>query len=275
MNFFQKVSEIDTGSIPILVYEFPELDKLFLLPLGDLHWEATNTDRRLLERKVKEIQENGYYTLLIGDLFEMYFFDSLLKGETEYSLNEALVALKSLFRPIADRILAVIEGNHDRRIEKKTGFSIIQEFCNDLQIPLIKGQGILHIRVGKYDSRGSRMFSYAGLVTHGWGGGRTKGGKANKAIALSQFWNGIDFTIIGHLHDPMAVPSAAFVYDARQTAVVRKNIRNFILSAFLNYPLYAQRLGYPPSARIEYLLEFTGERKKGKKEIISHEREMR
>jgi hypothetical protein len=130
--------------------------------------------------------------------------------------------------------------------------------------------GIIHLRVGSFGKKTKRMNSYVFLVTHGWGGGRKKGGKVNKADELSHLVENIDMAIMGHVHDPNSLPSGTRRYDPRKEKVFEKNLRCITLSSFLKYSLYAQKKGMRPSATIEYLIEMSGKQK----EIIIHEREM-
>lgn len=252
----------------VIVKEFRDSESLFLLPLGDLHWDAAGTDREMIAKKVKEIKEMGYRTGLIGDVFNKLFFEWLVKN-TDMDLNEALETLVKVFEPIRSQIDFVCVGNHDMGIEKKTGFSIVEAFATRLNVPVVRGIGILHYRVGKYRNTGKRSNSYIFAVTHGWGGGRKKGSKANKSVEFGDLIEGVDGSIIGHVHDPMSVPYSKLTYDAQHSLVSKKVIRNIVLSSFLGYPEYAQQKGYSPSANIEYLIELDGSKKK----IEIHERE--
>lgn len=261
---------LNRGIIPVLRYDFPHRKKVTLLPLADLHFDARVTDRNLIRKKVREIKEKSWLTLLDGDLFDKLFFKWLLKNAQDLTLNEALMMLLEIFFPIKEQILGIWEGNHDKATEKATSFSLIEEFARALDVPLIRGMGILHLRVGVHNHNNKRLNSYIGLITHGWGGGRTKGSKANRSALLSQIVENVDFTIMGHVHDPLSVPTSRFTYDPRTMKVSQRTIRNIILPSFLGYATYAQEKGYNPGAQIEYILEFSGK----KKRIEITEREM-
>ncbi len=248
-------------AIKVFTREFPS--NITLLPLGDLHIDQ-NCDVEWLEHQVKEIRSNGYYTLLVGDLFDVGFFNQVrVMQEKEQTLNDGMRILKGLLNPIKDRILVMVEGNHDRRIAKATGFDILEEFSDDLGIPYSRGQAVLNLRVGQRQSNPrAGKYSYALNVTHGWGGGRTRGAKANKISQWLEGWEGIDLFIMGHVHAPMSLPSARYAFDSRTRTIRRIHIRSIILSAFQKGTLYAAQAGYPPSSRVDYLIKLSSTQKK-------------
>ena len=246
--------------VKVVQRSFPEAKEIHLLPLGDLHWDSRYSNHSLIERKIQEIKENNYLTLLIGDTFDKLFFNWLLKEQQGDDLNVALVTVANLFKPIKDNILLIMDGNHERGMEKKTGFNMAEALANILEIPFVRGLGVLHLRVGRFKNskKENHMNSYVGLIAHGYGGGRTKGAKANKAAALGDMMENCDFSIMGHVHDPNLIPSSRLVYDPRIKIVYSREIRNVILSSFQNYSNYAQESFMRPSPQLEYLMRFDG-----------------
>ena len=246
--------------IRVIRKDFPDWKELFLLPLGDLHWDSRFSNHTLIERKVQEIKDNGYYTLLVGDTFDKLFFHWLLKEQQGDDLNTALSTVAQLLKPIREQILCILDGNHERGMEKKVGFNMAEALANILEVPFVRGLGVLHLRVGRFKNskKENHMNSYVGLIAHGYGGGRTKGAKANKAAALGDMMENCDFSIMGHVHDPNLIPSSRLVYDPRIKIVYSREIRNVILSSFQNYSNYAQESFMRPSPQLEYLMRFDG-----------------
>jgi len=235
---------------------------IFFMPLGDIHFDAF-CDTTRLEKDIQEIKENGYYTALIGDLFDVGFFNHVRDlEERERTLNDAMRSLKSLLTPIKDRILCVVEGNHDRRISKATGFDILEELTDDLGIPYARGQAILDLRVGQRGyTRRDGKYSYVIALSHGYGGGRTHGAKANKITHWIDTWEGIDLFVLGHVHTPMSIPTARYIFDHRTGKVNVREIRSIILTAYQERALYSVQGLYPPSARLNYLVHLRGDKK--------------
>lgn len=246
--------------IRVIRKDFPDWKELFLLPLGDLHWDSRFSNHTLIERKVQEIKENGYYTLLVGDTFDKLFFHWLLKEQQGDDLNTALSTVAQLLKPIREQILCILDGNHERGMEKKVGFNMAEALASILEVPFVRGLGVLHLRVGRFKNskRENHLVSYVGLVTHGFGGGRTKGAKANKAAALGDIMENCDFSIMGHVHDPNLIPGSRLCYDPRRKTVYSREVRNVILSSFQKYSNYAQESFMRPSPQLEYLMRFDG-----------------
>jgi hypothetical protein len=248
--------------IPVVIAEYPDLTEIKILPLGDPHWDAFSTKKELFAKKIKQCIDSNTQIIIMGDMVDKLFFNSLIRNEQDATLNETLEVLSRILEPAKEQILCLVEGNHDRGIEKRTGFSIIDAIALRIEAPVIRGQGIVHIRVGNSNgtthSKNKRMYSYAGLVTHGWGGGRTAGGKINKVLGLSNFWHDLDFFIMGHVHDSKNIPKKIFWYDKRNESISSKHVRHIITSSFLDYPVYAQQRGYPPGATMEYTMHLSG-----------------
>ena len=233
------------------------------MPLGDIHFDAHCNVKRL-EKDIQTIKENGFYTVLIGDLFDVGFFNQIRSlEEKEQTLNDAMRSLKALLNPIRDRILCVVEGNHDRRISKATGFDVLEELADDLNISYVRGQAILDLRVGQR-SNNSRAgkFAYPIALSHGYGGGRTMGAKANKITHWIDTWEGIDLFVLGHVHSPMSIPKAKYNFDRRTGSIGMTQIRAIILSAYQERALYSVQGLYPPSSKLNYLVHLHGNEKK-------------
>jgi DNA repair exonuclease SbcCD nuclease subunit len=172
-------------------------------------------------------------------------------------------SLKFLLNPIKDRILCVVEGNHDRRISKATGFDIVEELTDDLNIPYARGQAILDLRIGQRNSNPrSGKYAYSIAISHGYGGGRTYGAKANKITHWADTWEGIDLFILGHVHSPMSIPKARYKFDRRTGSVSVAQVRSVILSAYQEQALYSVQGLYPPSSKLNYLIRLHGNEKK-------------
>lgn len=241
-------------SIEVFRYSFDS--DVIIAPLGDIHFDA-DCDIDRLEADIERIRKNGYKTILIGDLFDVGFFNQIrAMQERKITLNEALNSLKELFFPIRSQILCVLEGNHDRRIAKTTGFDILEEFAYDLGIPYARGQAVIDICLGmRSNTLRDGRYAYSILATHGWSGGRTSGSKANKISEWSSTWEGIDLFIMGHVHQPMSIPNARYVFDSRTGTLKIKEIRALILGAYQKDALYAVQRAYAPSPQVNYLVK--------------------
>ena len=235
--------------------------EITVCPLGDIHIEH-DCDIKRLEKDLEEIEKNGYYTLLIGDIFDVGFLNNIKDLKAHGDLNTAMEATKRLLNPIKDRILGMVDGNHDIRVSKAIGFDIIRELASDLNIPYSSGQAILDLHIG---NRGKNKrvgrYAYSIALIHGWGGGRTAGAKANKITQFADMWEGIDLFVMGHVHSPMSMPSARYIFDSRTGSFRMREIRSIVLGAYQNYTLYAEQIALKPSPTLKYLIKLASNEK--------------
>jgi len=187
--------------IDVVDYSTP----VYLVPLGDVHLGAFNVDFQKFEGYVKWIKENNAYTVLMGDLFDVATLDSETSPfEQSMSLNEAMRYLKNILYPVKDKILCAIEGNHELRLRKKAGFSVTESFCDQLGITYAKFSAVLRFRIGRkrrsFPEMTSPRIEYMLFCHHSTGGGRTIGGRLNRAEQLKFIFEGADAYIIGHNH---------------------------------------------------------------------------
>ncbi len=237
-------------------------NSISILPLGDIHIEH-DCDIKKLEKDVDEIKENGYYTTLIGDIFDVGFLNNVKDLKQHKDLNEAMKMVKDVLSPIKDRILGMVDGNHDIRVSKAIGFDIVRELADDLDIRYSSGQAVLDLRVGKRGNT-SRVgrYAYSIALVHGWGGGRTMGAKANKITQFADIWEGIDLFVMGHVHSPMSIPSARFAFDARTGTFRTREVRSIVLGAYQGYTLYAEQIALKPAPSLRYIVKLFDDEKK-------------
>ena len=122
----------------IVEYDFPaEWPCLYIIPISDTHIGDPRFNEEKLRGYIDWImaRENAY-VVLNGDIL-----DAAIKGsvgdtyEATMTTNEALKYARRLFAPLKDRILAVTEGNHERRITKDTSVSPMDILSDFLDVP--------------------------------------------------------------------------------------------------------------------------------------------
>ena len=186
--------------------------------LGDFHLGARASNEELIERVVKRIQSNpNAYWIGTGDycdcivMSDQKRFDP--KGIAKWIPLEELWEAPFLqtqracdiLAPIQDRCLGLLEGNHEHELWKRHNQNITAAIAHDFKVPFLgySTWGLLKWRWKTGKSATTRKLSL--YAHHGYGGGRTTGGKANKLVHAGMRFHA-DVTILGHGHDPILHP---------------------------------------------------------------------
>ena len=221
-----------------------------ITPIADTHIGEEGFNEKALIKYL----ENADYIILNGDLMNTATKNSVSFGygsSPQKDLDEAV----RIFKPYVDKILVVVEGNHEYRVAKEVGISLTQMFCLALGI------------VDKYAGTAAYLFlnvgagktAYRIYCTHGAGGGGGIGGKANRLVKLADNIDA-DIYIISHTHQPLIF----------QQDYMRPNMRKYKIQmvtqwflntgSFIEYGGYGERFGFKPTTVMTpyFILSGTG-----------------
>jgi hypothetical protein len=158
---------------------------IYVVFLGDLHFGHKCFDKRYLDRALEFIKRNRNRCriVLMGDLLECATKTSV--GRSVY--DETMPTQKQferaveVFKPFADLVDLVIEGNHEERIIRDTSFEIIQEFCHRIDRPDAYGQfsGIVNYNLGS-------SLTYSLYAWHGATGGTKESSAINGLLGMRE-----------------------------------------------------------------------------------------
>lgn len=244
-------------------YNVTRSDEWRLYPIGDVHLGNAACDEQALRQTVQAIADDDH-ALWIGmgdacDFINMsdprFDADSLarwVKVSHLADLSKAQVTrFLDIVAPIAGKCLALIEGNHERAIQRHTERAIYSEivtgikergnFAPDHVLGLgYSGWLMLHF----YRSEQKRHATTLRLwLHHGYAGGRKPGGKAN-AMVDTMLTHDADLVVMGHCHDDMVLPVS--VETVRGGQVVKDVRKGCYGGTFLGSASYAEEKGYPP-----------------------------
>lgn len=237
-----------------------EIDYAYIVPISDLHIG----DPLFNEEKFKSfvnwiLNEPNAYVVLIGDLLDCATKDSV--GDVysaTMTVQEAKKYAVKLLEPVKDRILAVVAGNHERRIWKSTGSDVTEDISLILGVPYDPHGILLNVKVGKYRNNG--RLNYTIYVTHGTGASRTIGSKANVLKRASDIVLA-DIYIIGHIHFTMTFPDYYFVPDVRHRRVEKVKRLYVSVGGFLEWGGYSEDAMLAPTKTGTVRVRLSGERK--------------
>jgi len=223
-----------------------EFDCVYLLPISDLHIGDKHCNFDKLYRYLDWVKQTpNAYLLLNGDILNAGIKMSVTNVyDEEMNPNEQIKLAVKLFEPVKDRILAMVAGNHERRIYRETGVDVVEIIANQLGVYYAGDEAFLKIRFGKNEH--GKPLAYVIYMTHGWGGGRTAGSKVNNLQKLSEIVLA-DIYIASHTHFMTAHQDVYLVPD-KQNNNIMKIKRTYVSSgAFLERGGYAAQKGYPPA----------------------------
>lgn len=251
---------------------------LYIYPIADVHLGATNCDEELLQDYIVAIRDEPHaYWVGMGDLLDCVG----RKGDPRYRQNALaswardeedpiivqLWRLVEYLRPIADKCLGLIEGNHEAWLLSRMGRDIYQEYArlllgeraDDLMLGV---HGYIHLVTRRAAGADQRQAGRSDLIIyahHGWGSGRTDGAAANALGEALRNYPDARVALLGHRHRVLSVGVANVHIDTRQRTRQRLERRHrwgVFCGSFLNgheadagsrpHPSYAEEAGYAP-----------------------------
>ena len=191
-----------------IVYTTP--NKLVnLYPLGDFHIGSSHYKESELKEWVEKIRQDPNAVVVIhGDIINNAIKPSVSdiydeQLNPEQSIDKAV----SIIEPIKDKVIGITSGNHEDRTYKITGIDVMKNFAyrlgkQDYYSPI---SNLIFLNWGDTNRNAGRKPSpncTTIYMTHGSGGGRTVGAKANQVARLANMIEA-DIYIHGHTHSPI------------------------------------------------------------------------
>jgi hypothetical protein len=217
----------------------------WVIAIGDCHLgdKAFGTEAQAkLEGWIKWIRENkNARVILMGDIFNTATrvsktspFNQSRDDEKEKNkygwLEDEYAWGVRLFKPIASQIVVALDGNHEHRLLDFANYSIMNQFCRELQIPYGGISAVIIFRINKFNqgtSHGSYNEMYKFYAHHTTGGGMTVGGKLNRVEALRRMVTNADVYLGAHNHMMGVVPVSCGVIDTNRKRV--QYLRQYIV----------------------------------------------
>ena len=241
-----------------------DLDHLEIHTLSDWHIGDKSCKMSEIKAIVEHIKNTPYaYAILNGDLLNNATKASVSDCYAEMMPpSEQLQTLCDLIEPIKDKVLFITQGNHEHRTYKSDGIDLTALMAKQLGIynKYARVGGVLFIRFGE-ESKHHRKMCYTFYITHGSGGGKKEGGKANGLCDLASIVD-TDIYIHSHTHLPMAIKENFFRIDTANSCV--KEIEKLFVNAAasLSYGGYGQEFKFKPANGTSPIIYLDGHKKR-------------
>ena len=238
-----------------------EVSKVNIYPIADIHLSSKHFKRKLFEKDLETIKNdpNGY-VILNGDLLNNALPSSVSDSFEElYSPEESIDILYEYLKSIKDKILGVSGGNHEARTYKHTGLRPLKILCGMLGIKdkYSSISNTTFISFGKSRGRANVPFTYVIYQTHGYGGGKMVGSKANRLHNLSNIIVNADVYIHSHTHTPIVFKDSYIMADYRNKGTQQHNRLYVNTNAYEGFGGYGEKLGLQPSNHDMIKIELT------------------
>lgn len=210
--------------------------------VGDLHAGAIQANLKGWEKFNQIILDDPKaYVIFLGDLMNNAtkssvsnpYEDIMRPRDQKIYLKEHLMDLAK-----ADRILAILPGNHENRSLKDADDSPLYDVAAKLDLEDIyrDNLAVVKLTVGT-----CKPNAYAILATHGSGGGKLTGSTVNNYERFAATWDGIDIFCFGHSHKPFITKPAKSVFDTTHNYVSQRNTVVMCVPSWLAYSGYPVR----------------------------------
>lgn len=149
--------------------------------------------------------------------------------------------VKEYYRPLRDRVLAVVASNHSDRSDREVDWNPDETLVSFLDCPYIRWEGVLSITVG--DSR--RGQNYNIFVRHAVSNSSKPAFILNAMLNKSRSIQGCDVYWAAHCHQYIYEPVPTQIPDSRHRKMKRLE-QHFVMSdSFMEYEeSYAEQHGF-------------------------------
>lgn len=242
-----------------------DIEKLTIIPISDVHIGDKTADLKAFKEVLERIKnEPNTFTILNGDLCNIALKNS--KSDVyndELTPMEQVLQIIKFLEPIKDKILVMSNGNHEDRITKDTSIDVLYLVAKQLHLEQVYSPSwwYLYLSFGENKDKGKRPMLYTVTGYHGFGGGSTTGGKANKVKKMSQVVLA-DVYLMSHVHEPINTKGVIFTPDYQHKSIVKKEMYYCISNSFVEYEgSYAEKMGLIPSNTGINEIELNGHKK--------------
>lgn len=219
------------------VYKFREIrcgkgDTVSIYPLGDIHAGTIHCVEEEIREKVREIQSDPLALWIgMGDLGEFITPSDPRWEPSQFAMAKWLEPdniaegqrkwLRNLLKPIADKGIGLLTGNHENSFRIHSHNNIHQNLCDDLGLPNLGYTVFVHFTFSRHAARNDTRM-YKGVFTHGGGSSITRGGKLNR---LEKFMNNFDADFYGYAHMHDIITSSAPQLTTTKNLMIKERKR--------------------------------------------------
>lgn len=226
-------------------------NEVIIVPVSDVHLGALEHCRPQWETFCKYVLDTpNCYILLGGDLINNSIRTSVANPFDEVIRpREQKERMVENLKPIRDRILCAVSGNHERRTTKDSDMDLTYDIMARLALEHLYRENIAFVKLG-LGLRTTGDYpetSFVLGVTHGAGGGIFTGAAVNRNERFGNIIEGLDALVVGHTHKGAITRPSKIVVDTVREKVSIKDYTVVSSVSWLNYGGYAAQKMLLPS----------------------------
>lgn len=246
----------------MVTHKFPRKD-ISIYAVADVHLGAKECMEQEFMKFIKKVEEMpDTYLILVGDLLNNATKSSVSNCfDDVYRPSEQKKMMAEILRPVKDRILCAIPGNHEDRSGKDVDDDPMYDIMAKLDIEdrYRRNRAIVKLQFGdNRNSHGSRNPTYVFAVVHGSGGGQLTGSGVNKAERYAYTFDGVDALITGHTHKPLNTVPGKIRVDPRSNTAKEVPFDVIVATSWLRYSDYAARKMLSPTSHVLQKITLSG-----------------
>jgi len=245
------------GDFDLMVSKFPrEMEYMNIYPLGDLHIGSHEFDHEKWDKwKAMVLNDPNGYVVLIGDLVENNLRNSVGSPFQQLmSPREQKEELARELRPLKDRILSGLQGNHEYRTTRNADSCPLYDvmFLLGIEDKYRENAGFLKVAFGA--KQADRQWTYTFAMFHGSSKFKTR--------VMGYAIDGMDVLITGHDHQGQSYFPAKFVIDSKNETVGIKGFVRLAVTPFLKAGGYSLKAMYEPQDHTKIpIIQLSGKKK--------------
>ena len=250
----------------MIVRKFPDRPNIKIYPIADVHLGAIECMEGVWGRFRRMIEEDpNAYLILAGDLINNATRNSVGDGifRSTMSPREQKRAMVEHLKPLRNRILCMVGGNHERRTDRDTDSSPAFDIASKLDIEDVyrDSMAFLKLQFGDMKKSGDRNPTYTFAVTHGAGSSIYTTASPVRAERMGMAIDGVDALVVGHIHKPQTFPVGKYVVDKYNNKVTMRPFRVFVCTSWMEGAPYGLQKMMPPTVFNLSHYELRGDRK--------------
>lgn len=249
----------------MITRRFKDRPDIKIYPIADVHLGAIECMEDKWRKFCSMIEtEANTYLILAGDLIQNGVRNGVGNPfDQVYRPREQKQLMIEYLKPLRDKILCMVGGNHERRTDKETDSSPAYDIAVKLDLEDVYRENIAFLKLQFGDSKasGENNPCYTFAVAHGYGSSIYTTNAAMRAERFGMAIDGVDAIIAGHIHKPQDFPVGKYVVDKHNERVTTKPFEVYICTSWMENSGYGVTKLMQPTVFSLSHLELRGKKK--------------